>query len=95
MSFQLDTGVVAQAIGGEMVLLDTRSGRYYDLNASGTLMLEALLRSQSLAQAGAAVQARFAVSEAQVTADLHALIELLSARGLLRAQPRAPSVQQG
>jgi len=78
---RLRDGVVAQTLKGEMVLLDTQAGRYYDLNASGTRMLEALIAGQDSEQIVVGMQAEFDVPAERVRADLAALLgSLVEAR---------------
>lgn len=80
---RLRDGVVAQTINGEMVLLDTQAGRYYDLNASGTRMLEALIAGQDREEIVAALRAEYAVAAERVRSDLDALLASLHAAGLV------------
>lgn len=83
-SVRLRESVVAQVMDGQMVLLDTRGGQYYDLNASGTLMLERLLAGASREQVIAAVEQKFQVSGERVATDLDALIVTLRDAGLIQ-----------
>lgn len=88
---RLRTGVVAQAIQGEMVLLDTEAGSYFDLNPSGTLMLESLLAGASLDEAVARVQQRYAADAPRLRADLLALLEALRKARLIDGELQAPA----
>lgn len=83
-SVRLRESVVAQVMDGQMVLLDTRGGQYYDLNASGTLMLERLLAGASREQVIAAVEQKFQVSGERVATDLDALMVTLRDAGLIQ-----------
>lgn len=83
-SVRLRESVVAQVMDGQMVLLDTRGGQYYDLNASGTLMLERLLAGASREQVIAAVEQKFQVSGERVATDLDALLVTLRDAGLIQ-----------
>lgn len=80
---KLRPGVVTQVFNGEMVLLDVAAGLYYDLNASGTLMLEQLLAGSAREDIVATVQGRFEVDAARVAADLDALLATLRGAGLV------------
>lgn len=80
---RLRDSVVIQVFDGQMVLLDTSGGQYYDLNASGTLMLEQVLAGASREQVVAAVMRQFEVSAGRVQADLDALLDTLRKSGLI------------
>jgi hypothetical protein len=73
----LRDGVVAQVFDREMVLLDVAAGSYFELNASGTAMLQLLLGGSNREQTIAAVCSQFEVEAARVTADLDALLAAL------------------
>jgi hypothetical protein len=73
----LRNGVVAQVFDREMVLLDVAAGGYFELNASGTAMLQLLLGGSNREQTVAAVCQQFEVDAARVTADLDALLAAL------------------
>ncbi|HWS26648.1 MAG TPA: PqqD family peptide modification chaperone [Xanthomonadales bacterium] len=80
---RLRESVVAQVMDGQMVLLDVNGGQYYDLNASGTLMLERLLAGATREQVIAAVEDKFLASSERVAADLDALVLTLRQAGLI------------
>jgi hypothetical protein len=86
---RLRQGVVHQIIAGEMLLLDTVGGRYFDLNPSGSLMLAQLLAGASREQTLQAVQAEFDVDSERVAADLDALLTALVQAGLIESAPPA------
>jgi hypothetical protein len=78
----LREGVLLQAELARAVLLDARSGEYFEVNESGTVALRALLAGHD---AVAAVVAAFEVDAATARADIDALCATLAGRGLLRA----------
>ena len=80
---RLRESVVVQVMEDQMVLLDINSGQYYDLNSSGTLMLQQLLAGASRAQVIAAVEQKFVASTGCVAADLDALLLTLREAGLI------------
>lgn len=80
---RLRESVVVQVMEDQMVLLDINSGQYYDLNSSGTLMLQQLLAGASRAQVIAAVEQKFVASTGRVAADLDALLLTLREAGLI------------
>ncbi len=84
-AWRLKNGVVTQILQEEMILLDTLGGQYFDLNPSGTLMLDRVLNGASPASAARAVAERYEVSEARARQDLDQLLQQLSALGLIEA----------
>ena len=66
------------------VLLDQRTGSYWQLNASGGLILRTLLADGTPEQAAAAVVARYPVEPDRALSDVHALVESLRAARLVR-----------
>lgn len=57
-----------------IVLLDGDSGRYYDLNESGALVLRTLLSGGTAGQAAQALTAEFDVSLAEAAQDVEDLL---------------------
>ncbi len=80
---RLRDGVVAQILENEMLLLDTVGGQYFDLNPSGTVMLDCLLKGGSRLATLALVMERFAVERDRAEADLDALVGALRRAGLV------------
>jgi hypothetical protein len=70
-------------VDGELVLLNVQSERYYGLNDSGTRMWRALVGSHDFEGAVASLLTEHDVTEERLRADLEALVERLSAEGLL------------
>jgi coenzyme PQQ synthesis protein D (PqqD) len=66
----------------EAVLLDEKSGRYWQLNSSATLALSALLDGGREA-AVRALTKRFAVDEARAESDITAMLRQLTSAGLV------------
>ncbi|WP_251053320.1 MULTISPECIES: lasso peptide biosynthesis PqqD family chaperone [unclassified Streptomyces] len=66
-----------------MVLLNQRTGRYWQLNATGATVLQAFLNGSTLQQiSDALVQAR-PVSREHAEADVNALIDHVTRAGLV------------
>jgi hypothetical protein len=78
----LRDGVLLQADLARGVLLDARSGEYFELNESGTVALRELLGGRD---AVAALVNAFEVTESLARSDVDSLCAALVARGLLRA----------
>lgn len=83
---RLRAGVVSQAFNGEMVLLDVAAGQYFELNGSGTLMLETLLAGADRAQTIVAIQQRFQVDAERAGSDLDELLASLRQARLIEGQ---------
>lgn len=67
------------------VLLDERSGRYFQLNNSGTEILRRLLDGELTNEIARHLTKRFPVSEEQAQTDVTALAEQLLKAGLVTA----------
>lgn len=89
MSVRLRAGVVTQVIGGQMLLLDSRGGQYFDLNASGTVMLQALLDGRPRAALIGELEARHQQPRARLEADLDQLLQALQLAGLVESDQPA------
>ncbi len=83
MSFRLRQGILAQTALPEAIVLDTRDGAYFELNAVASLMLTRLLAGATPAQAIEAVTREFDVDAERASADLDAFIAQLRARDWL------------
>src|SRR3954471_16343547 len=79
----------AKAFEDEVVIINTVSGRYYDLGGSGTLVWSLLERGASLAEVAQALSAAYGVSEATARDDSEALLERLLAEDLVVADEAA------
>lgn len=77
---RLRTDVVAVDTEDARVLLDERTGRYFQLNRSGALILDAVLAGEDAAQRLTEV---YAVGAERAAADVADLVERLRAAGLV------------
>ncbi len=66
------------------VLLDEKSGQYWQLNGSGLLILRTLLADGTPEQAAAAVVARYPVDDARALEDIEKLVSMLRSARLVR-----------
>lgn len=64
------------------VLLDERSGDYWELNPTGTLVVKTLLEGGDEGDAIDALVTGFDIDRAQATQDVRALVQELRASGL-------------
>ncbi len=70
-------------LGGEAVILELETGRYYGLDEVGTRMWCQLQQHGSLQEAGRALLQEYQVSEDELLRDLHEFVDRLVARKLL------------
>jgi hypothetical protein len=75
--------VLISEVGGESVLLNLKSERYFGLDAMGTSMWSALTRAESIQIAYDSLLAEFDVEEDQLRQDLAELLSRLIDQGLL------------
>ncbi|MGK5532623.1 lasso peptide biosynthesis PqqD family chaperone [Streptomyces sp. URMC 129] len=87
MSLRLRRDVTARDTGTGMVLLDERKGRYWQLNATGALVLRALLAGATVEEAAERLAADRAVAREQAAADVGALIQRLTSVRLAEPAP--------
>lgn len=84
MTIALRDGVRLTTFPDGAVLLDTRTGRYWKLNTTGALMLQALLDGASVRQASRLLAEQYRqVSPDQAGRDLDGLLEHLRDAGLV------------
>jgi PqqD family protein of HPr-rel-A system len=79
----LDHVLVTETEDGA-VLLNERSGQYWQLNRSGWLIMQTLLHDGSPQTAAAALIARYPVESDQARADVEALLATLRNARLVR-----------
>jgi PqqD family protein of HPr-rel-A system len=77
MTVRLRDHVLVTETEDGAVLLNERSGQYWQLNPSGWLILQTLLRDGSPDTAAAALAARYPVEPDQARADVQALLASL------------------
>lgn len=83
---QLSEDVVARELGGETMLLDLASGKYFGLNAVGGRFWQSLESGLNSAQARDALLAEFEVDADQLDSDLADLISELRESGLVTVE---------
>ncbi|MGH3748272.1 MAG: lasso peptide biosynthesis PqqD family chaperone [Micromonosporaceae bacterium] len=84
MSLRLRAHVLLTETDDGAVLLDEKTGRYWQLNRSGSLILKTLLDGGAPEQAAAAVAARYPVDEARALDDVRGLLSTLHSARLAR-----------
>ena len=75
--------VLVQEVGGEAVLLDLASERYFGLDPIGTRIWQLLADAPSLQQVHATLCGEFDAPAERIQADLLALVQELAVAGLV------------
>lgn len=83
MTLQLRSDISATDTEYGTVLLDERSGDYWQLNATGALVVQTMLDGGTQADATAALIDQFEVDESQANADVATLLDGLRSAGLV------------
>ncbi|MBO3679692.1 lasso peptide biosynthesis PqqD family chaperone [Streptomyces sp. NEAU-YJ-81] len=79
MTFSLASHVTSTETDTGMVLLDERTGRYWQLNDTGALVLRCLLAGGTVASAASTLHERFSGAPEAATADVEKLVDALRA----------------
>jgi hypothetical protein len=80
----LSDGVEYSRVEGEGVLLDTRSGRYWQMNASASRVLDGALQGRQIDEIAQSWTVRSQVRSDRVEADIRSFIDALAESGLLQ-----------
>ena len=78
--------VLHREVGGEAVLVDLGSGRYFGLDEVGTQVWAGMERETSVAALVERVAAEFAVEPERAEKDLIALLRDMAKRGLVKVR---------
>ena len=81
--YRLPAGVLIQEVASEMVLLDVESGRYFELNTMGAVMLRRLQEFGEPERVIQQIQAEYDVSRVDLEKDFGRLLEQLVQQGLI------------
>jgi hypothetical protein len=79
--------VLFQEVGGEAVLLDLNSERYFGLDEVGTRIWELLAEYGELQPVYLAMLEEYEIDEAALRDDLIALVDTLAEAGLITLEP--------
>jgi len=77
---------VSSNLGGEVAILNFKSGIYYGLDAAGARVWNLIQKPQSVAEVQEAILREFDVEPSQFESDLVALLEKLLAEGLIEVR---------
>ena len=84
---RLAPGVLFRQEGDRSALLNLASRELIGLDAMATAMLAAVLAAPSIEDAADRLLAEYEVGAARLDADLHGLVDMLGARGLIEVLP--------
>lgn len=84
-------GLTAADLGGEAVVLDPHTGRYYGLNELGARIFELAQKPRSVERIMAALLQEYDVEESQLQADLLAFLREMESRRLIEATDDTPA----
>lgn len=87
MTFKLREGVYTAEVEYGTALLDEDRGQYWDLNPTGTLVLQTLLAGGNTAQAARELAEQYAVDVDTANRDVHQLVDALCSAGLIEGGP--------
>jgi Coenzyme PQQ synthesis protein D (PqqD) len=79
-------GVSSVELDGETVLLDSNSGQYFRLNATGTAVWHAIQAGTSISATVASLSAEHGIDESTVRRDVESLLTNLEEQRLLATQ---------
>lgn len=90
MALKLCSGVYTADVEYGTALLDENRGLYWNLNPSGTLILETLLAGGTAEEAVQALTAEYAVDLDSARRDVHELLHELCSAELVEQSDAAP-----
>ncbi|MFK0226644.1 lasso peptide biosynthesis PqqD family chaperone [Streptomyces sp. NPDC090303] len=87
MALQLSPDVATVEVEDGAVLLNQRTGRYWQLNYSGAYTLRCILDGKSLAQTASEIAAHYGIKSEVARADVDAVVDQLQSSLLLEETP--------
>lgn len=82
---------MASSVGGEIVILGVKAGRYYGVDGVGARVWQLVQSPVSVAAIRDAIVAEYAVDPARCEADVFALLRSMLDARLIEVQPGSPS----
>lgn len=80
------TDVLASDVDGELVMMDVKSGSYFNLDRIGTDIWNRLEAPLSLGELCAALEQSYEAEAGTIARDTRAFVETMLENGLLRAE---------
>jgi len=84
LSWAASTEVTSSEIGDELALLDPKSGQYFTLNQTGSVVWQCLDTPRSMEDIVRTVTEKFDIDSSECESDIKELIIQLSDAGLIR-----------
>jgi hypothetical protein len=81
--YKLADNALFQQVMDEAVILDSKSGQYFTLDAIGTQMVQEISEGKSIQQVVGLIEKQYDASREQITADLLELLGQMKSKGLL------------
>ncbi len=81
---RISPDVVWREVGGEIVLLDLRKGRYYGLQDAAAMIWKGMSRGEPVGVMGRKLVRNFRVEAERASRDILALARTLESKGLIR-----------
>lgn len=88
-TFVVAPGLASADLGGESVLLDPTSGRYFGLNEVGARILAIVTEPRTLEQVVDVLATEYEADRAQLRADAEQFLRMLAERDLVTVSPQA------
>ncbi|HEY3237888.1 MAG TPA: PqqD family protein [Polyangiaceae bacterium] len=85
MGLRIADNVVSEVLDGQAVILNLRTGQYFGLNATGTVIWQLIEEHGDPERIRAELLGRFDTESDVVDADLRRLIAVLQTKGLVSA----------
>lgn len=82
--WSIDSDVVAERMGGEIVLVHLRTNKIYELNGTAARIFELMRQGAGRGELEEALRREYAVEPRRLAASLERLLGELSAAGILR-----------
>jgi PqqD family protein of HPr-rel-A system len=87
----VNPGLTAADLGGEAVVLDPQSGRYYGLNELGAQIFELARKPRSVERIMQALLQEYDVEADKLKADLLSFLQQMEQRNLIEATDGTPA----
>lgn len=84
MGWKLSDDLLPAKINEDYMMIDLDQGRYLSVNATGTVIIEAIVAGGGIDEAVAAVVKRFEIEDAEAREDVLAFVSWMREKGYLK-----------
>jgi hypothetical protein len=84
MGWKLSDDLLPAKINEDYMMIDLDQGRYLSVNATGTVIIEAIVAGGGIDDAVAAVVKRFEIEDAEAREDVLAFVSWMREKGYLK-----------